>query len=224
MSKIDELIKKHCPNGVVYKHLWELTYWDKKFNAVDKVKQPRTIKYTYFLANDLKPLIVENGDVKILTTSPSNLYTTQELAGSTVSEGEIVSIPWGGNPNVQYYKGKFITGDNRIATSIDKNILSNKFLYYVMKNKQEEIGSFYRGAGIKHPSMAKVLDLLIPVPPLPVQEEIVKILDSFTKLEAELEAELEARRKQYEFYRNKLLCFNKIRGGYTTSSNVDEDK
>jgi type I restriction enzyme S subunit len=45
----------------------------------------------------------------------------------------------------------------------------------------------------------------IPLPPLPIQEEIVKILDTFTALEAELEAELEARRKQYEYYRNKLL-------------------
>ena len=56
--------------------------------------------------------------------------------------------------------------------------------------------------------MAKVLDFKIPVPPLEVQAEIVKILDTFTQLEAELEAELEARRKQYEFYRNQLLTFN----------------
>lgn len=47
----------------------------------------------------------------------------------------------------------------------------------------------------------------VPVPPLPVQEEIVRILDKFTALEAELEAELEARRKQYEFYRDQLLTF-----------------
>jgi len=47
----------------------------------------------------------------------------------------------------------------------------------------------------------------IPLPPLPVQEAIVKILDTFTKLEAELEAELEARKKQYEFYLGKLLTF-----------------
>lgn len=50
-------------------------------------------------------------------------------------------------------------------------------------------------------------ELLIPVPPLPVQEESVRILDKFTALEAELEAELEARRKQYEFYRDQLLTF-----------------
>src|SRR5690606_3687185 len=46
-----------------------------------------------------------------------------------------------------------------------------------------------------------------PIPPLPVQKEIVRILDKFTSLEAELEAELEARTRQYEYYRNQLLAF-----------------
>ena len=53
-------------------------------------------------------------------------------------------------------------------------------------------------------------ELLIPVPPQPVQEEIVRILDKFTALEAELEAELEARRKQYEYYRDRLLTFKPL--------------
>ena len=48
---------------------------------------------------------------------------------------------------------------------------------------------------------------LIPVPPLEIQREIVKVLDTFTKLEAELEAELEARRRQYHYYRDQLLNF-----------------
>lgn len=52
----------------------------------------------------------------------------------------------------------------------------------------------------------------VPVPPLEIQEEIVRILDRFTLLEAELEAELEARRKQYAFYRDSLLNFEN-RGG-----------
>ena len=51
----------------------------------------------------------------------------------------------------------------------------------------------------------------VPVPPLPVQEEIVRILDSFSSLEAELEAELEARRKQYAYYRDELLTFDRER-------------
>ena len=54
-------------------------------------------------------------------------------------------------------------------------------------------------------SLAKIR---IPVPPLDVQREIVKVLDTFTKLEAELEAELEARRRQYQYYRDALLTFD----------------
>ena len=52
-----------------------------------------------------------------------------------------------------------------------------------------------------------VESIKIPIPPLAVQQEIVKILDTFTALEAELEAELEARKKQYEYYRDELLTF-----------------
>lgn len=53
----------------------------------------------------------------------------------------------------------------------------------------------------------------IPIPPLEVQQEIVSILDKFTELTAELTAELEARKKQYEYYREKLLSFNDVVGG-----------
>ena len=207
MSKLSEMIASLCPNGVEYRPLWSVTFWDKKFNAVDRAKQPKVIKYNYFLANDLKPLIVKGGSVKLLTTNSSNIFTTEELAGDLMSEGEVVTIPWGGNPNVQYYKGKFLTADNRIATSRDISILDNKYLFYFMQSRRELIGSFYRGSGIKHPDMAKVLDLEIPLPPLPVQREIVQILDNFANLTAELTAELAKRKKQYEHYRDSLLNF-----------------
>lgn len=213
MSKINELIVELCPNGVVYKHIWEVTAWDKKFNAVDNNKQPKTYKYTYLLASALRKLAVEGGDVKLLSTGGEVYgWTTEELAGKNISEGEIVAIPWGGKATVQYYNGKFVTADNRIATSLDKNYLDNKFLYYVMLSNLRIIQSFYRGSGIQHPSMAKVLDMKIPTPPLEVQKEIVNILDKFTQLEAELSAELsaelDARRKQYEYYRSQLFMFN----------------
>ncbi|MEI0609760.1 restriction endonuclease subunit S [Brachyspira pilosicoli] len=208
MSVLEELLKKHCPDGVEYVPLWSVTIWDKKFNSVDKDKQKTTIKYKYYLADELKELVVENGDVKILTTNISNLFTLEKLVSNSLSYGEIVSIPWGGNPIVQYYKGKFITSDNRIATSIDVNKLDNKFLYYVLINKLDLISSFYRGAGIKHPDMSKVLDIIIPLPPIEVQKEIVGILDTFTKYQDLLNRELELRKKQYEYYRDKLLTFN----------------
>lgn len=208
MSKLKQLIQELCPNGVEYQPIWQLTAWDKKFNAVDKNKQKDIRKYTYFLAADLKSFESVDGDVKILTTSVTDLWANEEDVKENVSEGEIVCIPWGGNPIVQYYKGKFITGDNRIATSIDTAILDNKYLYYCLQNKLEDISSFYRGSGIKHPDMSKVLDLMVPIPPIEVQREIVRILDNFTELTAELTAEFTARKQQYEYYTYQLLNFD----------------
>ena len=54
--------------------------------------------------------------------------------------------------------------------------------------------------------------VIVPVPPLEVQREIVRVLDNFTFLSAELSAELSARKKQYEYYRDQLLSFNNVRG------------
>lgn len=208
MSKIEDLIKQYCPNGVEWKHLYEVTVWDKRFNSVERYKQPTVIDYKkYFLGEEQKQLVSDGGSVKILTTYASNLYADENSVADYITDGEIVCIPWGGNAIVQYYKGKFVTGDNRIATSLDVNVLSNKYLYYMMQCNLHLIASFYRGSGIKHPDMSKVLDILIPVPPRPVQDEIVRILDKFTELEKELEKELELRRKQYEFYRDELLTF-----------------
>lgn len=235
MSKIEDLIKQYCPDGVEWKHLYEVTVWDKRFNSVERYKQPTVIDYKkYFLGEEQKQLVSDGGSVKILTTYASNLYADENSVADYITDGEIVCIPWGGNAIVQYYKGKFVTGDNRIATSLDVNVLSNKYLYYMMQCNLHLIASFYRGSGIKHPDMSKVLDILIPVPPRPVQDEIVRILDKFTELEKELEKELELRRKQYEFYRDKLLTFDggvewkritevfDLRNGYTPSKSVKE--
>ena len=73
------------------------------------------------------------------------------------------------------------------------------------------------GAGIPALNRNRIRNLEIPVPPLEVQEEIVRILDCFAdysaELQRELQAELQARKEQYEYYRDKLLSFNKIGGG-----------
>ena len=207
MNNVNDLIKKIYNEAVEYKPLWAITIWDKKFNGIDKKKQNKVISYYYYLASEFEKIERKIGDIVYISTgiTEKERYTTSELAKGHISEGEIVCIPWGGTPNVKYFNGKFVTGDNRIATSIDTNILSNKFLYYWMQSKINLISSFYRGSGIKHPDMKKILELKIPVPPIEVQNEIVRILDNFT----ELEAELEARKRQYEYYRNTLLDFDR---------------
>ncbi len=215
MSKLEELIEELCPDGVEYKAIWEVTIWDKKFNSVDRGKQPQIISYPYLLAKDMFALEQKIGDVFLLSTGEQTGWTTVDKAGDFLCEGEVVTIPWGKSRKVvdvmKYYKGKFVTADNRLATSNDITVLNNKYLYYWMMTQGDVIDSFYRGSGLKHPNMKDVLDMCIPIPPLPVQEEIVRILDNFTditaELQAKLQAELQARAKQYEYYRDRLLTF-----------------
>lgn len=172
------------------KPLWSVTTWDKKFNAVAPGKQRSSIKYHYLLAADLKSKVVAGGDVKLLTTNETDLWTTEDRVEGLVSEGEVVTIPWGGNPNVQYYKGRFVTADNRIATSSDVKVLDNKYLYYFMLANKDVIGSYYRGAGLKHPEMAKVLDMEIPLPPVAQQQKVVRRFDGIVNLIARRKEQL----------------------------------
>ena len=85
----------------------------------------------------------------------------------------------------------------------------NKFFYYWFLNSsfQNELGKITSNTGQTKFNKTNLKKILIPLPPLSVQEEIVRILDKFTTLEAELEAELDCRKRQYEYYRNQLLSF-----------------
>ena len=194
------------------KYIYEVTTWDKKYNSVEKSMQPNIMKYKYLLASQLNEIIVSNGDVLILETGVNSTkkYTNEELAGDNLCSGEIVAIPWGGTPNVKYYNGRFVTGDNRIAISNDQSILNTKFLYYFLENRMDDISNFYRGSGIKHPEMKKVLTMKIPLPDISIQKNIVDTLDKFKDLEYELESELETRKEQFFYYKNKLLNFEEL--------------
>lgn len=202
MSGIDELLKKE---KVEWKKLWEVTIWSSKFQGVEKYKQQKVNKYYNYLSKELEELASEDGTIKILTTNMTEKYAIEETVKDTCYEGEIVCIPGGGTPIVQYYKGKFVTGENKIATSVDTQKLSNKYLYYVLLSQIDIIASHYRGAGIQHPNMCQILELEIPIPSIEVQEKIVKTLDKFTDYVTELQAELQSRVKQYEYYRKLLL-------------------
>lgn len=200
---------------VKWKKLWEVTIWDKKFNSVQKGKQTKVISHKYLLAAELFELEDSEGNVFLLSTGEKSGFTTIEKAGDYLREGEIVSIPWGKSRPVidvlKYYKGLYITADNRIATSIDTEILLNKYLFYWLQTQADLIDSFYRGSGIKHPSMSDVLDMLIPIPSIKTQQEIVRILDGLSEqnkaLTTALAHEIDQRKKQYAYYREELFRF-----------------
>ena len=118
-----------------------------------------------------------------------------------------------------------------ITTTIEEDIYLNSFSFGIRFNEDVKLipefskylfrSHFMRAAisktasGVTRFNISKerLKKLSIPLPPLSVQQEIVRILDKFTQLEAELEAELDCRKRQYEYYRNKLLTFSEIGGG-----------
>ena len=110
-------------------------------------------------------------------------------------------------------------GDVLVIQIEDKRILDPAFLYYVLSSDSFFDFDMQNAKGAKMPrgDKAAIMRYVIPVPPLPIQTEIVRILDAFTEATAELtdklNAELLARQKQYEYYRDLLLTFNSSSGG-----------
>ena len=179
MSRIDDLIAEYCPDGVEYKRLGD----------VCKIKNGKD--YKHLSAGDI-PVYGSGGvmDVRV-DTSVYNRPT--------------VLLPRKGSiANVFYVDGPFWNVDTIFYTVIDEEQVIPRHLYHVMMNAHIE--NYSTGSAARPSLTQSALNKIeIPVPPLPVQEEIVRILDSFSSLEAELEAELEARRKQYAYYRDQLI-------------------
>ena len=89
---------------------------------------------------------------------------------------------------------------------------NSKYLSYILKTTyfQNEVKKITGVGSVPNVPQSSLAKIEIPLPPIEVQNEIVRILDCFTQLEAELEAELDCRKRQYEFYRDQLLSFDKI--------------
>ena len=120
-----------------------------------------------------------------------------------------------GNANVgavQHYKGKFEAYQRTYVLTEAVEVLDIRFLYYILCNGLGQyLSNRSKKAAMTYIVLSDLQNFPVPIPPLPVQEEIVRILDTFTELiaelKAELKAELAARKKQYEFYRENLLGF-----------------
>ena len=187
MNTIKELLDKYCPDGVEYKKLGE----------VAEIVGGRDYKH-------LSP-----GNIPVYGSGGVMTYVDDYAYNQPT-----VLLPRKGSiSNVFYVDKPFWNVDTIFYTKI-KDYLLPKYLYYYICNCHIEKLNTSNAA---RPALTRTVlnNILIPVPPLPVQREIVRILDSFTSLEAELEAELEARRKQYEYYRDQLLSFNHLSGGGT---------
>ena len=174
---IDRLVAELCPDGVEYRPLGEIV----------KIKNGKG--YKDFLPGNI-PVYGSGGVMTYVDTFAYDKPT--------------VLIPRKGSlGNLFYLEEPFWNVDTIFYTEIDESCVIPKYLFYVLKSA--ELEKLNTAGGV--PSLTqKVLNkVLIPVPPLEIQEAIVEILDKFTNLEAELEAELEARTLQYDYYRDSLF-------------------
>ena len=127
-------------------------------------------------------------------------------------ENTVIIINTGGIGGVKFLDRPFWCSDGSFWLGQAKYV-NPKFLYYYLSGYEDFFYSQRRVGGVPTIDRSVIEKFEIPIPPPEVQGEIVKILDHFTDLAAELQAELQARKEQYEYYRNKLLTFAKIGGG-----------
>lgn len=191
MNRLENLIEKLCPDGVEYKELEKCCeILDKKRKPV--VKSARISgEYPYYGANGVQDYVFD--------------YIFDGEFVLVGEDGSVITDK--GTPVVTWASGKiWVNNHAHIISEINGVLL--RYLYYYLQTV--DVTSFIHG-NIPKLTGKDFKNIKIPIPPIPVQQEIVRILDGFTELEKELEKELEARRKQYEYYRDKLLDFKEIK-------------
>ena len=188
MSKLEELIQQYCPDGVEYKKLEDCLNYEQPTKYIVK-----DTKY-----DDTYPTpVLTAGQTFILgyTNEKTGIYQASKEKPVIIFDDFTTGFHW-------------VDFDFKVKSSAMKMLrpvcddISFRYVYYAMSSIHFEPGTHTRHW------ISIYSQFEIPVPPLPVQEEIVRILDTLTELQAELQAELQKRKQQYEYYRDKLLSFS----------------
>ncbi|RPD44037.1 restriction endonuclease subunit S [Paracnuella aquatica] len=203
MSKIDELIEQLCPDGVEFTDLDKLLEYE----------QPRKyIVSTVDYDDNHKTPVLTAGQSFILgyTDEQSGIYEASKEKPVIIFDDFTTSFHW-------------VDFDFKVKSSAMKMLLPKndaninfRFIYYAMKCIS------YKPQDHARQWISFYSKFQVPIPPLEIQNEIANILDKFKLLEAELEAELEARKIQYEHYRNALLSFEAKNVEWKTLGEIGE--
>ena len=186
MSRLEELIAALCPNGVKY----------KRIDSFCEISRGKVISKDY---------IRDNAGIYPVYSSQTENEGVLGRISTYMYDGEYLT--WttdGANAGSVFYRiGKFSVTNVCGLLKITNKHISTKYIYYILGCRAKN----YVNSGMGNPKLMSnvVAQIKIPVPPLPVQEEIVRILDTFSELTAELTAELTKRKQQYQFYTHKLL-------------------
>lgn len=214
MSKLDELIEKLCPNGVEFRRIGDIfnviTDYTAAGSFADIAKNVKYIKTKHFAQ------LIRTTDIKSKFNDKNSFVYVDERAFNylwrvNINKDSIIMPNVGNCGEVYYLKPEMlpnlnnVLGPNAILMRADDYNL--KYLYYCLEAKsfKYKLTKITSSMGQTKFNKTNLKELLLPVPPLEIQCEIVHILDEFTELTAELTAELKARQKQYDFYKDNLL-------------------
>ena len=235
MSKLSRLLNELCPEGVEYKTLGEIASISRGGNFQKK----------HYVSNGIP--CIHYGQIYTkynLFVNEADSYIESEVAKKQkfAESGDIIMAITSENVE-DVCKCIAWLGNDKVAVSGHTAIIHHnqnpKYLVYYLSSQmfQDQKRKMAHGTKVIEVSPAKLNEVKVAVPPLEVQREIVHILDSFTLLTAELTAELTARKKQYEFYQNKLLKFdNKVKivnlsdiadigtGSSNTNESIDDSR
>ena len=211
MSGLDELIRELCPDGVEYKRFDEVCTLNARIGWQRLTKAEYMGKGDYLLITGTD--FTETHEIDYSTC----VYVTEERYKQDLKiqlkNGDILITKDGTLGKVAQVKGlempATLNGGVFVVRCKDGSLENRFILHYLLSNHfQSVVEQQKTGSTISHLTQTLFSRLMIPIPPLEIQREIVRILDNFT----ELTAELTARQKQYAFYRNKLLTFGKTEG------------
>lgn len=188
MNKIEKLIKKLCPNGVEKKEL----------SQISRLTRGKVMSKQFLEEN--------SGDFPVYSSQTRNRGEIGKISTYDFDGEYITWTTDGANAGTVFYRsGKFSITNVCGLIDITDNNLNIKYLYYILSISTKK----YVSSGMGNPKLMSnvVGKIKIPIPPIEIQEEIVKILDKFTDYVTELTTELTLRQKQYNYYRDKLLSF-----------------
>lgn len=185
MSKLEELIEQYCPDGVEYVKIGEIAQVGTGSSNGNEA-----------IEDGIYPFFVRSQIIKKKDT-----YEYDEEAIIIPGEGGIGDI-------FHYINGKYALHQRVYRIHFISPHINVKFAFYYMKSAFKKfIMAKAVSSTVSSIRKPMIEGFSLPIPPLPVQEEIVRILDTFTELQAELQAELQKRKQQYNYYRDNLLAF-----------------
>lgn len=191
MSKLEELIEQYCPDGVEYVKIGEIAQVGTGSSNGNEA-----------IEDGIYPFFVRSQIIKKKDT-----YEYDEEAIIIPGEGGIGDI-------FHYINGKYALHQRVYRIHFISPHINVKFAFYYMKSAFKKfIMAKAVSSTVSSIRKPMIEGFSLPIPPLPVQEEIVRILDTFTELQAELQAELQKRKQQYNYYLDNLLNFKNINRG-----------